>query len=428
MKTLFKNCDILIKENGAYKTLKNAFLGVDDAVICYIGNTLPADKYDAIKDFSGKLLLPGLYNCHTHSPMVLFRGIGNNKTLHTWLYDYIFPLEAKLTAEQIAVASKLAIMEMLASGTVSFTDMYFYPEVTAEAVARSGIKANLTKHIQFTRQNPKAIEDSLKFSKEFNGIAEGRIQTDFAIHSLYTCEKDCAEEYSSICNEQNARMHIHLSETQKEYDECLSGHGITPAEWFESIGALHSRTTAAHCVVLTEADKDILANNQVNVVHCPTSNLKLGSGFAPIPELIEKGANITLGTDGAASNNNLNLFEEMHLASIIHNGRLLDSTAMNTDAVLDMASVNGAKAQGRNNCGLLKEGYRADIVAIDTDKPHLQSADETSALLIYSAQASDVYLTMADGKTLYENGEYLTVDKEKTIYEMKQILNSLRLN
>lgn len=425
MKTLFQNCDILISENGIHKTLKNAFLGVDESVICYIGNKKPVEKYDVIKNYQDKLLMPGLYNCHTHSPMVLLRGIGNDKPLHTWLYDYIFPLESKLTAEQIKTASYLAIMEMIASGTVSFTDMYFYPEVTARAVEASGIKANLTRHIQFTAEHPDAIDKSLQFFKEYNGMAKGRIKADFSIHSLYTCEKESAEEYTEICNKNGGRMHIHLAETQKEYDDCIKQNGVTPAEWFEDIGALNSRTSAAHCVFLSPSDKAKLAQSGVNVVHCPTSNLKLGSGFAPIPELIEKGINVTLGTDSAASNNNLNMFEEMHIASIIHNGRLLESTIMNTDTVLNMVSINGAKAQGREDCGELKVGKRADIIAIDMDKPHLQTAADACSLITYSAQSSDVCLNMIDGKIIYENGEYLSIDKEKTIYNAKQILNHL---
>ena len=421
MKKIFKNCSILVYNNGKYHVLENAFLGVDEDVFSYIGTAMPDDTYDVVKDYSGKLLMPGLYNCHTHSPMVLLRGVGNDKPLHTWLNDYIFPREAKLTAAQIKTASELAIMEMLASGTVSFTDMYFFSEQTAEAVSESGIKANLTKQIQFANEKSKVLDESLAFVKEWNGKANDRVHADFGVHSCYTCDFDTVAKFSTLCRENGGRMHLHLSETQKEFDDCLCQSGMTPTQWFLKAGALGAKTTAAHCVVLTEEDRTILAETGVNVAHCPTSNLKLGSGFAPIPELMEKGVNVTLGTDGAASNNNLNLFEEMHLAAIIHKGRLLNPTVINTDAVLDMVTVNGAKAQGRANCGELKVGFKADIIALDLDKPHFWGNAADKSLITYSAQGSDVCMTMVDGKILYENGEYLTLDKEKVLYAMKQL-------
>ncbi len=423
MKILFKNCKILLLENGTYGTLNNAYLGIDGDVFSYIGTAMPDDTYDVVKDYSGKLIMPGLYNCHTHSPMVLFRGAGSDKPLHTWLFDYIFPLEAKLTATQIKAASELAMMEMIASGTVSFTDMYFFPEVTAQVVKDCGIKANLAKHIQFADQNPNAIKESLEFINSYNGEANGRILADYSIHSLYTCDRNTAREYTALCNEAGGRMHIHLSETDEEYNNCFKENRLTPTQWFAGIGALNEKTTAAHCVILSKKDIDILVQNKVNVVHCPTSNLKLGSGFAPIPELIEKGASVTLGTDGAASNNNLNLFEEMHLAAIIHNGRLKDTTVMDTDTVIKMATVNGAKAQGRDNCGEIKPGYKADCIAIDLEKAHLTTGTDSKTIITYSAQGSDVFMTMVDGKILYEAGDYLSIDKDKVLYTVNQLLH-----
>ena len=423
MKILFKNCKILLLENGTYGTLNNAYLGINGDVISYIGIEMPDETYDVVKDYSGKLIMPGLYNCHTHSPMVLFRGAGSDKPLHTWLFDYIFPLEAKLTAAQIKAASELAMMEMIASGTVSFTDMYFFPEVTAQVVKDCGIKANLAKHIQFADQNSNAIKESLEFINSYNGEANGRILADYSIHSLYTCDRNTAREYTALCNEAGGRMHIHLSETDEEYNNCFKENRLTPTQWFAGIGALNEKTTAAHCVILSKKDIDILVQNKVNVVHCPTSNLKLGSGFAPIPELIEEGASVTLGTDGAASNNNLNLFEEMHLAAIIHNGRLKDTTVMDTDTVIKMATVNGAKAQGRDNCGEIKPGYKADCIAIDLEKAHLTTGADSKTLITYSAQGSDVFMTMVDGKILYEAGDYLSIDKDKVLYTVNQLLH-----
>ena len=425
MKTLFRNCIILLRESdGTYHSLKNAFLGVDGDVFSYIGAEEPTEKYDKVKDLSGKLVMPGLYNCHTHSPMVLFRGAGSDKPLEVWLNNYIFPLESKLTAEQVELASYLAIMEMLASGTVSFSDMYFFPEETANAVAKSKIKANLTKHIQSLsgEYTPKQINDSLEFIKKYDKTADGRILADFSIHSQYLCDKQTAKEYSEICKNLGGRLHIHLSETRSEFDECLNNYHQTPTEWFAEVGALIPGTFAAHCVAMSENDMKLLADNKVSVVHNPTSNLKLGSGFSPVPEMIEKGINLTLGTDGAASNNNLNLFEEIHLASLIHNGRLKNPTIMNSDTVLDMATINAAKLQGRENCGEIKVGNKADFIALDLDKPHLQSDFDEKNLITYSAQGSDVYMTVVDGNILYQNGEFFTIDKEKIMFRFKEII------
>ena len=208
-------------------------------------------------------------------------------------------------------------------------------------------------------------------------------------------------------------MHIHLSETRKEHQECIYKYGKTPARWFYDLGAFDSRAFAAHCVWVTEEDMELLREKDVCVVHNPTSNMKLGSGFAPIQRMLDKGITVGLGTDGAASNNNLNLLEELHLASVLHNGYSGDPTIMKPADVLRMATVSGAKIQGRSDTGELKVGKKADIAAIDLDAPHLKPNLDPLALVCYSAQGADVYMTMCDGRILYENGEFLTLDKER---------------
>ena len=358
-----------------------------------------------------------------NAPMVALRGVGSDLPLGRWLRDEIFPRERRLTAENVYAASRLAIAEMLACGTVSFTDMYFFPEQTARAVEESGIKANLTKHLQMTNAENRArqIEDSLAFYKAYHGAAGGRIRADFGIHAWYTCDFDTVRVYADLCSDSGARTHLHLSETDDEKNDCLAACGKTPVQWFRDAGTFRSPVTATHCVALTEEDIAILRENRVGVVHCPTSNMKLGSGIAPIPELVKNGIKIALGTDGAASNNNLNLFEEMHLSALLHKGTMKDPTLMPTREILDAATLNGAQMQGRENCGELKAGFRADFVAIDMDKPHLIPAPDPAALLVYSAQASDVCMTVADGKILYENGEYRTIDIESVKFDARRI-------
>ena len=430
MKTLFINADILLFENGIYNVIKNAYLAVDGDRIAYIGKDMPDGKFDTVKDMTGKLLMSGLYNCHNHCPMVLLRGVGSDLPLNEWLFNKVFPIEDKLTAEEIYAGTNLALLEMLACGTVSFSDMYFEPQVTAKAVAESGMKANLTRPVQSFDPNeePKdsfRIAQSIELYDEWNKAENDRILIDFSIHAEYTCTEKIARAYSEECNKRGGLMHIHLSETVKEHNECKEKYGKTPTQWFNDIGTFDSRAFAAHCVTLEDSDMEIILNKGVNVVHNPSSNMKLGSGFARVQKMLDMGINVALGTDGAASNNNLDMIEEMHLASIIHNGYMQDATVMNADTVIKMATLNGALLQGRNDCGDLKVGNKADIIAISLDKPHLRPVIDEKALVTYSAQNSDVCMTMVDGKVLYENGEYLTLDKEKIYYDIEKAVKKL---
>lgn len=238
-------------------------------------------------------------------------------------------------------------------------------------------------------------------------------------------EPHIVRAYSELCKAHGGRMHIHLSETQREVDECIARYGKSPVAWFEELGTLDSPTAAAHCVAVSDEDIAILKRYGVNVIHNPTSNLKLGSGFAPVRKLMDAGINLALGTDGAASNNNLDMFEEMHLADIMPCGYRHDPTEVSSAEVLDMATVNGARLQGRSDTGVLAVGKKADIIALDLDKPHLYPNFDTPALLTCAAHSSDVVLTMVDGKILYENGEYKTLDREKVFYEARAAVKRL---
>ena len=430
MGILFENCDLLLRgEDGGYSTL-HGFLGVRGDTIDYIGTEKPTGEYEEHKSMEHKLLMPGLINCHNHTPMVLLRGVGSGLPLREWLFDKVFPIEDRLVPEDIAAGSRLAILEMLASGTTSFSDMYFFPAETVAAVAEAGMKANISRCVQCFDENQTVeqntqIPESLALFEKYHGAADGRIHIDFSIHAEYTCKSHIVKAYSDLCREKGGRMHIHLAETAREQRECIERYGKTPTEWFESLGTFDSPTAAAHCVAVTERDMDILKAHGVSVIHNPTSNLKLGSGFAPIRQMMDKGINVTLGTDGTASNNNLNMFEEMHLAEIMHDGYHNDPTLISTQKVLDMATVNGAKLQGRDDTGVLDVGKKADIIAIDLSKPHLYPNFDTPALLTCSAQAGDVCMTMVDGNILYENGEFKTLDENKVRADMERAVERL---
>ena len=426
MRLLLTNCQILKPD----WTVIEGYLGIDGDTICYIGEDNPQEEYDRYKNLHGAIVMPGLINCHTHSPMVLMRGVGSNLPLQQWLFDTVFPIEDKLTAQDVAAGSRLALLEMIASGTTSFSDMYFFPWETIAAVGASGLKANVCRCIQSfspaeVPADNRQIPESLDLFRNFHMAHEGRIRVDFSIHAEYTCQSQIVEAYSAICKEHGGRMHLHLAETAKEQQECIDKYGMTPAAWFEKLGTFDSPAAAAHCVALTEEDMQILKRHNVSVIHNPSSNMKLGSGFAPIRRMLDLGLNVTLGTDGAASNNNLNMFEEMHLAALLHNGYHQDPTHITVQDVLSMATCNGAKLQGRSDTGVLEVGKKADLIAISVDAPHMCPNLDPAALLVYSAQGSDVCLNMVDGRILYENGEFKTLDQEKIIHEAKASMSRL---
>ncbi len=424
MSVLFKNARILTTENGAFKVLDGAFLGVDGKFIDYIGTNRPSSVYDSEKDMSGRLLMPGLVNCHTHTAMNLLRGLGNDLPLMDWLH-MLWPIEDSMRDEDFTSGMEMCILEMIAGGTTSFSDMYWRPMITQKVVGESGIKADLTRVVMGGDEKtdyltyPKRTE-SLEFFRDFDGAYDGRLHVDWCVHAEYTIDTAFAERWAQEIQSLGGRLHIHLSETRSEHDECVRKRGKTPARWFYDLGFFNVPTYAAHCVWVTEDDMDLMLEKGVIPVHNPTSNLKLGSGFAPVPRMIGKGFHVALGTDGSASNNNVNMFEEMHLASIIHNGLHNDPTIMNPETVIRMATLNGALAQGRPDTGSLEVGKKADIIAINLDAPHLVPDYDTPALVTYSAQASDVVMTMVDGKVLYENGQFLTMDRERIFHDFRK--------
>ena len=430
MKLLLKHCDILAAGEAGFRCQENAYLGIDGDTIDYIGAERPRAAYDREKDMTGRLLLPGLINCHGHSPMVLLRGVGSDLPLQEWLFGKMMPIEDRLTAEDIRAGNNLALLEMISTGTTSYSDMYFEPATAAENAAACGIKANLSRPVQCFDKDERyednfRAQESIRLFKDYHGAAEGRVRIDFAVHAEYTCFEHIVRPYSADCRALGGRMHIHLSETKKEHDECVAKYGKTPARWFYDLGTFDSPTAAAHCVFVTEEDMALMLEKGVSPIHNPTSNMKLGSGFAPIQRMLDLGLNVTLGTDGAASNNNLNMMEELHLAAVLHNGFHRDPTILKPAELLAMATRNGAKLQGREDTGALEVGKKADIIALDTTAPHLYPNLDPLALTVYSAQGSDVVMTMVDGRILYENGEFLTLDREKILFEAKAAVKRL---
>ena len=425
MKRLLKGADILSWENDAFVCLKNGYLGIDGDRIDYLGTEAPRTAYDQVKDMTGKLLLPGLVNGHTHTGMSLLRGLGSDLPLQQWLFDTVFPVEDRLTDEDLRIGMELSLLEMIASGTTAFTDMYMGAGYCAPAILAAGLKANLCRPLQSFDPDEEPMTcrrmgEMLALYEEWNGTGGGRIVTDFSIHAEYTCTEKMVRAAAEEAQKRGAGMHIHLSETEAEQQKCIEKYGLTPAQWFDKLGAFSGRAYAAHCVWLTEEDRALLKERNVVAVHCPESNLKLGSGVADVPAMVQEGMTVALGTDGAASNNNLNMLEEMHLCAMLHKGVRRDPTLLPLQEVLKMATVNGARLQGRVDTGVLAVGKKADVVAVDMDRPHLTPCIDPLSNLLYSAQAADVTMTMVDGRVLYEDGTFYTLDRERILFEARR--------
>lgn len=408
--------------NESFQVERGKYILIENDRISYIGDKHPEGYFGETYNGENKVVLPGFFNNHCHVPMTLLRGYGEGLPLHRWLAEKMFPFEAKLTGEDIYWGSLLGIAEMIKSGVVSFTDMYFEIEMMAQAVSESGIKVNLSHGLSYNSKKPSIFElQGYKDTERLLDIASrdktGRLKIDIGLHAEYTSRESLVREVAHYARERNLIVHTHLSETQGEHDNCKLKYGKTPAEYFAECGLFDQPTTAAHCVWVEDSDIEIIKSKGVVPVHCPSSNMKLGSGFAPIKQMIEAGIAVTIGTDGASSNNNLNMVEEIYLAAMINKGSTQDPEFMYPAQLLKLATINGARAQDREDCGSIKVGNKADLVIFDMDKPHLQPVFDELANILYSGQSDDICMTMIDGQIVYKDGEFKTIDIEKVMHK-----------
>ncbi len=423
MKTILKNATLL-PEYG-YGASRVSVV-VENRRIVEITDQTPADLECEVVDCGGNLLIPAFYNAHCHAAMTLFRGYGEDLPLQRWLEERIFPAEDRLTYESVRVATELAIAEMLRNGVASFSDMYMFEDAVAEAVLKSGIKANLSRSfVSFDPdadiRNDSRFAEFLALSEQYQRADEGRIIVDLSLHAEYTNTPKTCKIVGEYALANGYGMQIHLSETQKEHEECIARHGVTPTEFFRRHGVLEVPVTAAHCVWVSDEDVEILAGKKVSVAHNPVSNLKLGSGVMPLRKMLDAGVNVALGTDGVASNNRLDLLREMQTAAILHKGVSRDPAITVASEMLPLATQNGAIAQGRADCGRVEVGFRADLVLIDRGSIHNMPSYDDYAMLTYSADRSDVLMTMVDGRILYRNGEYTLIDEERLRREAQEV-------
>ena len=430
---LFKGVSI-IDENFCLR--EHMYLGVKNGVITHIGTEAPDNPEGFGETYSGPdmLLIPGFYNAHSHLPMTLMRGYGENLSLMQWLTTRIFPFENLLTPDDIYFSCLLNIAEMLRFGIVSSTDMYFSGNALGRAFADSGAKANFsvacTSSDEASYYDLPVYKEALKLKEEFNGLDNGRLKTEFSLHAEYTSSERVTVEIAKEAAKNNSSMHVHISETKAEVDECKGRRGgRTPVEYFADCGLFEVPVTAAHCVHITDRDIEISKEKGVNVATCPKSNLKLSSGICPASKLLKAGVNVALGTDSVASNNNLNMLEEMKFFALLQKEHTKDPSVITPGEALFAATRAGALAQGRSGCGLLKTGFQADITVIDTGNIYMKPAHNLLNNLLYSACGTDVCMTIADGRILYNNGEYPTLDIEKIGYmaekSRRRILSAL---
>ncbi len=424
---LFSNITIL-DEN--FNVKENSYVGIEGKYIKYIGSKKPSEDFGEEIDGKGKLLMPGFVNSHAHSPMTLLRGYGENMALQDWLFKKIFPFEDHLTGESVYNATLLAMAESLRFGIVSSSDMYYFMDEMAQAVIDSGAKSNISRSISHFDDSDflssYRAKEMIDAYEKYNGVADGRLIVDMSLHSEYTTTPIAVKQLAEYTSKIGANMQVHVSETKSEHEECKQRHGgMTPVQYLNHYGLFDTPTTAAHCVWIEEEDYDILKEKGVTVACNPISNLKLASGVANVDKLIKKGINVTIGTDSVASNNSLNFIEEMKVFAIAPKMMFHAPETVTPLDVVKAATINGAKAQGRKDCGLLKEGYKADLIMIDISGGHMHPVHNLLNNLVYSASGSDVVMTMVDGKILYQNGEYKTIDIEKTIFEVERLTKEI---
>ena len=417
----------IIDENQDVR--ENMYVGVKDGKIAFIGDSRPYDDFGEIYPGKGRLLMSGFYNCHAHTPMTLMRGYGENMGLHDWLNNRIWPFEDKLYGEAIYWATLLGLAESARFGIVSTTDMYdFCPEMV-KAYDEIGVKGNISRAILcFTDENLNELNRFKQADELFNNFhnsSDGRVKIDMSLHAEYTSTPKIAAQLAVYTKERGANMHVHISETKTEHEECKIRHNKTPVAYLDSLGIFDSPTTAAHCVWVEEEDIAILKEKGVTVASCPVSNLKLASGICNVPSLKAGGVNVAIGTDGAASNNSLNFIEEMKFFSLLHKGIFAEPSASSPRETLYAATRAGALSQGREDGGLLKTGFAADLTVLDITKPNMNPSHDLVNNIVYSACGGDIVLTVVDGKVIYDNGEYKTIDIEKTVSETEMATNSI---
>ena len=411
--------------DGNYEEKRDMYLETEGNRIVYIGTERPEGYTGETYDGRNKAALPGFYNIHCHIPDTLLRGYGEGLPLHRWLTEKMFPFEAKLTEEDVYWSSMLGACELIRSGAASFNDMFYKLEWIERAVRDSGLKANLSFGVSAlpglgSYREYAAYAETEALRRRLAEAGDDRVRADVGLHAEYTSHEGLMRDVADYAREAGLRVHLHLSETRKEHEECKTRHnGLTPAALFERVGLFDVPAIAAHCVWIEGEDFDILRDKGVTVAHNPSSNMKLGSGFAPVKKMLEAGIRVGIGTDGAASNNRLNMFTEMGRAALLHKAAG-DPETMPARTVLDMATRGGAAAMGGDG-GVLAVGRPADCIALDLSAPNMQPLFNAASHAVYAATGMEVALTMVAGEVLYRDGRFTRFDYPALCAEVREM-------
>lgn len=406
------------------KTFKNIFMIIENNEIKKIESmqNCPEEKeFDKVINADDKIALPGFINTHTHSAMTLMRGYADDMPLQKWLENKIWPFEAQLSSDDIYWGTALGILEMLKSGTTVFSDMYFSMNRAAEIVEKSGIRAVLAEGLIEANDGKEGLENAVDFALDYNNTADGRITTMLAPHAPYTCSKDYLIEIRDRALESELPVHIHLSETREEVDAFLEKEGKSPIEFLNDFDFFKNHILAAHCVHLEKNDMEIIKEKNIHVAHNPTSNAKLGSGIAPLVEYLNNNVNISIGTDGVSSNNNLDMISEARMAAYLQKVNKLDPAVIDKMDLLQFITKNGAEALALKRLGVLKKGNKADLILVDTQRESFSFPHHSNlSNLFYAADSRVIDTVIIDGKVVVESAEVLTLDTERIYYEVEK--------
>ncbi|OUJ18489.1 Cytosine deaminase related metal-dependent hydrolase [Methanonatronarchaeum thermophilum] len=421
--------DLILEDGVIVPVTEGTFRGsiaIDDGEIVGVGENqeiLNRFKGDRL-DLDGSIVIPGLINTHTHLAMTLLRGVADDLPLDTWLEDYIWPLEGRLQSRHVYAGSLLGCLEMIKNGITFFADMYVEQNMVAKAVEETGLRAALSFGLVSINKDEQGVkeelEEGIEVYQKLAGAAGGRVITTLGPHSPSTCSKDFLRKLRDSVGD--CLIQIHLAETQQEFDQVMEEHGVSPTELIHNVGLLNENTVCAHAVHLTQEDIDLIARSGATVSHNPTSNMKLASGVAPIPDLLEKDVTVALGTDGAASNNSLDLFGEMKLAALLHKSSNMDPTAVPAIEVLKMATINGAKAFGlEDSLGSIEVGKKADLTVIDSNSPNMTPKHNVVSNLVYSTTNREVETVIIDGEIVMKDREIQSFNEKKVIKQAEKM-------
>lgn len=424
MKIAIKNVKTLLPNGNVQE--KNIL--IEGNLIADVADNVPND-FNADKEINGakKFAVPGLINAHTHASMTLLRSYADDMALMPWLTEKIWPIEDKMTTEDLYWGAMLAAIEMIKSGTTTFADMYGpFVDNIAKAAIDSGMRAVLARGIVAVAPGAdEKLADSERLYKTYNNAENGRITVMLSPHSLYTCPPEFLKKMANVAGKLGAKIHTHMSETEGEVSDCLKNYGKRPFKHVESTGLFENGTLAAHCVHVDDEDIAIMKKYNIRAVHNPGSNLKLASGIAPVAKLLNEGVTVALGTDGASSNNNLDMLEEMRLAALIGKVQTNDPEAVPAATAIKMGTEFGAKAVFIDDVGKIEKGYKADITLYDISGANWQPCHNLSSLFVYSANSGDTDTVIVDGKILMENKELKTIDEEKVYVEVNKAVSRL---